>query len=885
MMRRVVLFALTLACVAATARAQNVVFAIGGQLSAPVSERFVVPVYVDLTGAPGTALGSFTVRINWNRDSLYYYGGSGIGLERGAFGGTLAVNTDSAYYGVLRVAGVSSQGVQGVAGLFGVPMYFYYYYGGGTTAIDIQVTEASAAGTFANLLPFVTTVSGVACPAVGRWGDLDEDGRANSRDALAILSSVVGLAVPGFNLALGDVDGDGLANSRDALILLSYAVGIDIAGQRVLLVAPGACVVPEVPQLAIAPDTVDLAPGQRVRPVIVSTSAGGMPTGVTVLSWTVDDPDVAAMVDETGLMVARSPGTTVLRAALGPGVLVTAPVVVRQRRGTWYVDRQRAIGQPVQLGTQRYPVASPNLAFPAAAEGDTIRFSPGIHEWDTDADEGFYYDDYYYHYLGDLYTGVVFIGDTLTDGTRPIVRGPQSEGYLDWYDGVSGRVQDLVLQNVYFYVQGLRNLHVANVRFEFTRPNDAIEVWNYSIDTLSIVNTEFVTSVANTRYGVSVWDGAKFVRLHDSRFTRIYSSVYLYDVDSLDVRRNEFRYTDVALGSFTLSSYGTRPYSTAVVIDNVVDSAGMGLWASADSVIMTDNVVTRITEDGIGIETTYDREATGAVVARNQVTCEVPGSNPYGIQSYSVPGTYEDNAVTNCRTYGLYVDQGYNYRLATLRLRRNRITMADEQSGYGMYLYGRLGLVTLYGNTVRNGYYGVYYYPSLNTAAGDTTRIVADSNAISGTGYYALYLGISTGYTGSVVGVRNNISNNRQYGVYTGFNGLQSLTLGRFVGNGLYAIYSGYAFDATQNWWGVPAGAGGGIADSVYWSGVVNTGSPLTSDPTDVPLLAPPAAGARSLTPTPAAVAHDDIPDRRAAIQERVRKAREEQELRRRKRQ
>ena len=878
MMRRVVLLVLTLACVAATARAQNVVFGIGGQLSAPLNEHFVVPVYADLTGAPGVALGSFTVRIAWNRDSLYYYsGGSGLGLERGVFGGALAVNTDSVYYGVLKVAGASSQGVQGVADLFGIPMYFYYYYSGGTTPIDIQVTEASAAGTFADLLPFVTTVNGLACPAVGRWGDLDEDGRANSRDALAILSSVVGLSAPGFDLALGDVDGDGLANSRDALILLSYAVGIDIVGQRVLLVAPGACVVPEVPQVAIVPDTVDLALGQKIRPVVVLADAGGTPAATTVLSWAVDDPEVAAMVDETGLMVGRSVGATVLRAALGPGVIVTAPVVVRARRGTWYVDTERALGQPVQLGTQRYPLESPNVVFPVVAEGDTIRFSPGTHEWNPETD-----DDYNQN---ELYAGVVFIGDTLADGTRPIVRGPTYRGEIRWYGGVSGRIQDLVLQNTFLFVSGLRNLHTENVRFEFTDPDDVIYVYNYSIDTLSIVNTEFVSpTVPNSGYAVSVWEGAKFLRLYDSKFTRFYTSVYLYDVDSLDVRRNEFRYTDVALGSFSSTSQN-RPYSTAVVIDNVVDSAGLGLWASADSVIMTDNMLTQITEDGAAVEEAYGRAGTGAVVARNQVSCEVSGNSPYGIQVYGVPGVVDDNTIANCRSYGMYVSEDYGYPLATLRVRRNEVTMPDNQTGVGMYLYGRLGLTTLYGNTTRSGSYGVYYSPSLNAAAGDTTRLVADSNAISGSGYVGLYLYISTSYAGSVVGVRNNISNNLQHGVNTSFDGPQSLTLGRFVGNQSYAIVSSYAFDATQNWWGDPAGAGGGIADSVQHAPEINTGSPLTSDPTDVPSLGPVAGGARSLTAAPTAVAQDDVPDRRATIHERVKKAREEQGLLQRRRQ
>ncbi len=67
---------------------------------------------------------------------------------------------------------------------------------------------------------------GQACHASKQWGDVDGNGRVDSRDALITLSAAVGLPVAGFDLASGDVDGDGLANSRDALMMLSHAIGI-----------------------------------------------------------------------------------------------------------------------------------------------------------------------------------------------------------------------------------------------------------------------------------------------------------------------------------------------------------------------------------------------------------------------------------------------------------------------------------------------------------------------------------------------------------------------------------------------------------------------------------------------------------------------------------
>lgn len=67
---------------------------------------------------------------------------------------------------------------------------------------------------------------GQGCHATYMWGDVDDNSRVDSRDALITLSAAVGLPVTGFDLAHGDADGDGLANSRDALMMLSYAIGV-----------------------------------------------------------------------------------------------------------------------------------------------------------------------------------------------------------------------------------------------------------------------------------------------------------------------------------------------------------------------------------------------------------------------------------------------------------------------------------------------------------------------------------------------------------------------------------------------------------------------------------------------------------------------------------
>jgi hypothetical protein len=145
---------------------------------------------------------------------------------------------------------------------------------------------------------------------------------------------------------------------------------------------------------------------------------------------------------------------------------------------------------------------------------------------------------------------------------------------------------------------------------------------------------------------------------------------------------------------------------------------------------------------------------------------------------------------------------------------------------------------------------------------------------VSETTSRGIYVALSG--TPPIVGVRNNISNNAQYGIYNATNGVRSFTLGRFVGNGTYAIYNLGAdtLDATQNWWGDAAGAGGGTADSVL--GAVDVSNPLTSDPTDVPALAPPAMSVPSTAPVSSTAAQplliDDDDVRRAVERYRAEK-------------
>ncbi len=516
MVLRGVMALLGLGLGAAQLRAQDsITVGVGGELSAPRYQELDVPIFADLRKAGSEKLGSYTVRVSWNPNVLSFVGG-----QPGSFGQPV-IRQDSVYYGVLWAAGVSVSGVAGVADLFALNLSPIDTI---PDTIRVQVTELSASGSsttpFRDLLATTALVlkPGAYCTARGYWGDLDKDRQANSRDALAILSSIVGLPVgAAFDLSLGDVDGDTRVNSRDALILLSYAVGLPIPGQRVLLVAGGACTTGQVPQVTILPDTADLVVNQSIEVVGLARDASGALVTITGGALSSADPHIASVID--GVITGREPGTTTVTGALGPGVEVTIPVVVRAKRGTWRVDAAKAKLAAVQLGTQRWPFATPDRAFPWVSEGDTIRVAPGTVDYEFGCVQDCYYG------TPTIRAGIVLIGDTLADGTRPILRTAEP-GYsvgLPWYGGLHGEIRHLVLRgfNEPVRLQGLRSLVVDNVRIEEPTTDYGYGIYAYGfVDTLGIHRSELVADISGYQsyYGLYVGAGVSYVEVLNSTF-------------------------------------------------------------------------------------------------------------------------------------------------------------------------------------------------------------------------------------------------------------------------------------------------------------------------------------------------------------------------------
>ncbi len=573
---------------AAPLRAQDTVtVGVGGELSAPLYQELNTPIFADLRKAGTEKLGSYTVRVSWSASVLSFNGWSD-----GAFG-TPLVRQDSTGYGVLWASGISASGLGGVVNLFSLNLNPIDTI---ADTVRLQVTELSAAGTLRDLLATTTLVlkSGAYCAARGRWGDLDKDELANSRDALAILSSIVGLPVgAGFDLSLGDVDGDAKTNSRDALILLSYAVGLPIPGQRVLLVAGGACTTGQVPQVTILPDTADLVVGQSVDIVGIARDASGALVTITGGSLSSADPSIATASD--GTITGREPGSTTVTGSLGPGLQVSVPVIVRAQRGIWYVDAQRAQGATVQLGTQPWPFATPEHAFPLVAEGDTIRVAPGIVDYEGGTGPG-------------LKAGVVVIGDTLPDGTRPVLRASEVDGLtaFPWYGGLHGEVRNLVLRGFYqpVYLSGLKSLLVDDVRIEEPQTRYAYGIYAGGfVDTLRVHRSEFLadTSGYQSYQGLYVGSGASYVEVSDSKLWYWGDgAIYGYDVDSLDVFRSDLSYTDYA--GIYVSNYGGQPLNARIsqnrFLDNYYEAVSVN---GAGRIALDHNYIYEIDDDAIQI--------------------------------------------------------------------------------------------------------------------------------------------------------------------------------------------------------------------------------------------------------------------------------------------
>lgn len=408
---------LLLALRAAPARAvtDSILVRVGGDLAARATQYLDVPITVDLSGAPGRALGSYTATLQFDSTVFYFEG-----VTNGNFAQPQVNSSQAADSGKVVVTAIQPPGATGAVQIF--IARFYVRVDANPSVISVSFSEMSATATsvnpFESLLPLLKIVNGTFCRSLGRWGDVNGDGVANSLDALMVLSYVVGDSLPpSVNIALGDVDGDGNVNSRDALIILSYAVGLPVPGTRVLLVAAGACGTGVAANLTITPDSLELQVGQEVPVAVAAVDSTGRAVPVDSVSWSSSNPGVAAFDVNNGAVQARGPGLATLTVQLGPSIWGTLKVNVLARRTTWYVDVERARFAPTQVGSQNLPLEFIGDAVSLAHNGDTVRIAGGT------------YEEMISFYDSPGQGAVALIGDSLN---RPVI-DPRGYG-SSWYE-------------------------------------------------------------------------------------------------------------------------------------------------------------------------------------------------------------------------------------------------------------------------------------------------------------------------------------------------------------------------------------------------------------------------------------------------------------------
>jgi hypothetical protein len=751
--------------------AQRVTARVAGELTGFVGGRLEVPVVVDLTEAGGVKLGRYSARLSWNPAVLrmtacWPWYCPDVLLGTFPFP---SLNADSVGLGVLRFTAGSQAGVGGKVTLLRIK---FSIRDTSSSELGLQFSEMFDASTpAADLLPQLTVFGGTFCAARGLWGDVDRNGRANSRDALAILTRVVGLTVnpDSFDLSLGDVDGDAKADSRDALIILSYGVGLEIPGQRVLLPVPRSCSTGTARQVSLFPAAATLTLKQTLQLVVQAVDSLGRAVAVGEVTWRSSNPLVAG-VGPLGLVSPRSPGSATITAEVAPGLRASATVTVIPQRWNWYVD-VRAKGAPLQLGTAAEPFEHPLQALSVVEEGDTIRVAQGVYEFDYEFDYG----------QGPgtgLRVGAVILGGTPGDtATRPIFRAvsPYATG-LRLEGGTRTVIRNLVFENFdrAIDVAGVSTFVLEDSRLVLPR-NDDYYVTGIShgpycgaaTDTVRVERSVFLGGGAIGYYAISYYQGCPPVgvtMIQNSRFSRV-SGAFLPDG------------------------------GVHVVRGNTVDSAMTGFYVSGDSVVASDNLLTRIVEEGIvvsappaGLSSTSRGRSS---VLRNRITCTASSSHHRALHLEGHGFLAEADTVENCHV---------------------GVSIAAVKSG-----------TVIRKTIVRNPVHGV------QVDQPDSATVRLEENAIAGADTAAVLL-----LRGRIRLFRNNIRNNDYDGLRipssTGY--VTVADSNAFVGNARYAVYApSDSVDARNNWWGAATGPGSGAgADSVLGARVV-TSPFLTAEP------------------------------------------------------
>ena len=530
--------------------AQSIPVSVGGSASSLVGMDLDLPIEVDLSARP-EKLGSFALRLQWDPSVLQFVGG-----VNGDFG-SIQVNEDETGTGILRLSGANPAGASGHVVIGWARMRPLI---AGNSILQLQVDELYAAGVFTDLLPSVVVPSKTYCPALGRAGDLNRDDAVAALDAQITLMAAVGLDLPaGTQAAVGDLDGNGETNTRDALIILSRVVGLDVTPFEFLRVVPGACAQQAFFQMALAPGDQAVVAGQTINYFPRATDGSTRPVSLPGLLWSSSNETVAT-VDGAGEVTTLTPGTAVITVTETGGRQASAILDVLPGRPMHWVDALAANASN-RLGSAALPFSRIQDAVDFAQPGDTVAIRSGR----------------YAEYV-EVGKRLALVGKVTSPAGPPVISEPAeyygetSDGGVTIYGSGTGTGQVLL--------RGLRFDSIYQAVSVYDGDTVAIEDVDFAVSTWSdgavYVDTAAALLVQRSRFrgsrsgeystnAIYLSRGADLVSI-DSTLVSDFTddALSLYGVDSLAVQHSTFQHNQY----FGIYAYVAGVHRAAFIHEN-----------------------------------------------------------------------------------------------------------------------------------------------------------------------------------------------------------------------------------------------------------------------------------------------------------------------------
>lgn len=221
------------------------------------------------------------------------------------------------------------------------------------------------------VLAGVVMAAPAALAAQQKHGDVNGDGVVGALDAQAILTSVVGSALPpGFVAANGDANCDAVVNALDALVVLSFVIGRDVSMQCV-----GKSFGPSATRVTITPSDTSLLIDRGMWLRATLRDSGGFAI-VRPVAWSVSHPDIVVIDtartrgDSTYVLAKSNAGTATISAFSDGSSAATPMKVVTSYAGIVIVpqrpDTLRQLNAPYAFSVRMRDSVGTFTTFPTA---------------------------------------------------------------------------------------------------------------------------------------------------------------------------------------------------------------------------------------------------------------------------------------------------------------------------------------------------------------------------------------------------------------------------------------------------------------------------------------------------------------------------------------